>query len=62
VVMSVALADQIGGDLALGQKGIGGHFFALNINGIKQWDGGLDFVGTLELFVLYGQGAYFFWV
>jgi hypothetical protein len=35
VVMSVTLADQIVGDLALGQQGIGGNLFALNIDGIK---------------------------
>jgi len=35
VVMSVALFDQVGGDLALGQKGIGGNFLALNVDGIK---------------------------
>ena len=35
VVMSVSLVDQVGGDLALGQQGIGGNFFALNIDGIK---------------------------
>ena len=35
VVMSVALVDQVGSDLALGQKSIGGNFFALNVDGIK---------------------------
>ena len=35
VVMSFTLADQIVGDLALGQQSIGGNFFALNIDGIK---------------------------
>jgi len=62
VVMSVSLVDQVGGDRALGQQGIGGNFFTLNIDGIKERDGGFDFVGALDLFVLYGQGAYFFWV
>jgi hypothetical protein len=33
--MSFTLADQIVGDLALGQQGIGGNIFALNIDGIK---------------------------
>jgi hypothetical protein len=60
--MRVALFDQVGGDFALGQQGIGGNFFALNIDGIKQGDGCLDFVGTLEVFLVYGQGPYFFWV
>jgi len=62
VVMSFTLPDQIVGDLALGQQGVGGNFFALNIDGIKQRDGGLDFVGALNLLVGYGQGTYFFWV
>jgi len=35
VVMSFALPDQIIGDLALGQEGVGGNIFALNIDGIK---------------------------
>ena len=35
VVMSVSLFDQVGGDFALGQKRIGGNFFALYIDGIK---------------------------
>ncbi len=35
VVMSFTLADQIVGDLALGQQSIGGNLFALNIDGIK---------------------------
>ena len=35
VVMSFTLADQIVGDLALGQQGIGGNLFALNIDGIQ---------------------------
>ena len=62
VVMSFTVPDQIVGDLALGQQGIGGNIFALNIDGIKERDGGLDFVGALNLLVGYGQGAYFFWV
>ena len=62
VVMSVSLVNQVGGDLALGQQCIGGNIFALNIDGIKQRYGGLDFVGTLDVFVVYGQGTYFFWV
>jgi hypothetical protein len=35
VVMSFTLPDQIVGDLALGQQGIGGNFFALDIDCIK---------------------------
>ena len=50
VVMSVTFPDQIVGDTALGQEGICGNFFALDIDGIKEGDGGLDFVGTFEFF------------
>ena len=35
VVMSFTVPDQIVSDLALGQQGIGGNFFTLNIYGIK---------------------------
>lgn len=62
VVMSFTVSDQIVGDFALGQQGVGGNLFALDIDGIKQGDGGLDFVGALNLLVGYGQGTYFFWV
>jgi len=55
--MSVTIPDQIVGDIALGQEGICGNFFALNIDGIKERDGGLDFVGALNLLVGYGQGV-----
>jgi hypothetical protein len=57
--ISFLLSDQIVGDLALGQEGIGGNIFALNIDGIKQRDGGLDFVGAFNLLVGCGQGTYF---
>jgi len=60
--MSFTLADHIVGDLALVQQGIGGNIFALNIDGIQQRDGSLDFIGALNLLVGYGQGTYFFWV
>ena len=63
VVMSVTLPNQILGDVALGQQGICGNFFALKINGIKQGDGGFDFIGTFEFFTaLYREGSDFFWV
>ena len=35
VVMSFALANDIVSDFALGQKGIGGNLFALNIDRIQ---------------------------
>jgi hypothetical protein len=62
VVMSVTVLDQIVGDRALGQQGIGGNFFSLNSDGIKKRDGGFDFVGAFNLLVGDGQGSYFFWV
>lgn len=62
VVISFAVSDQIFGDLALGQQGIRCNFFALNIDGIKQRDGGFDLVGALDPFIVYGQGTHFFWV
>ena len=62
VIMSVSAGDQVGCDPALGQEGIGGNFFSLDIDGIEQGDGGLDFVGTFDIFVVHRQEAYFFWV
>ncbi len=46
----------------LGQKGIGGNIFALNIDvdGIQKGYGGLDFVGAFNLLVGYRQRSYFF--
>lgn len=35
VVMSLTLANHIVADFALGQQGIGGNIFALNIDGIQ---------------------------
>jgi hypothetical protein len=60
--MGLTLPDHIVGDFALVQQGITGNIFALNIDGIQQWNGGFDFVGTFNLLVGYGQGTYFFWV
>ena len=62
VVMSFALPDYIMGDLTLGQQGIGGNILSLNIDGVKERDGGFDFVGAFDFVVIYGQVAYFFWV
>ncbi|MDZ7581922.1 MAG: hypothetical protein U5R30_15390 [Deltaproteobacteria bacterium] len=62
VVMRLTFSDQIVGDFSLSQQGIGSHIFALDIDGIKQRDGGLDFVGTFEGVIFYGQGTDFFWV
>lgn len=62
VVMRMAFFDQVGGDFTLGQEGIGGNVFTLNIDGIQQRDGGFDFVGAFDRFIVRGQCAYFFWV
>jgi len=63
VVMSVTFPDQIVGDIALGQEGIGSNIFALNVDGIKEGDGSFDLVGTFEFFTaLYRERSDFFWV
>jgi hypothetical protein len=62
VVIRVSLFHQVGGDIFLGQQGIGGNGFPFNVDGIEQWDGGLDFVGALSLFIASFQDTYFFWV
>jgi hypothetical protein len=63
VIMGVTILNQIVCDLALGQEGICGNIFAFDIDGLKQWDGGLDFVGAFEfLAAFYREGANFFWV
>lgn len=61
VVMRVALLDQIAGQLALGQQGVGGDGFPLDVDRLQQWDGGFDFVGLFFLLSAgYWQGAHFF--
>lgn len=63
VVMSVTFPDQIASNVSLCEQGICGNVFVLDIDGIKEGDGGFDFVGALEFFAsLYRQGTYFFWV
>jgi hypothetical protein len=62
VVGSVSLFDQVGSNIFLGQQGIGGNGFPVNIDGIKQGDGGLDFVGALDGFIVCFESTYFFWV
>ena len=51
--MRFSVYDYIVGDFVLGQQSIGGNIFALNIYGIKQRDGGLDFVGAFSLLIGY---------
>ena len=63
--MGMTLRHQVVGNLALGQSRLrrDRHILALNIDGVKQGDGHLDFVGAFEFFVVfYWQGTHFFWV
>jgi hypothetical protein len=62
VVVGAALLDDVFGELSLCQQGIGGDVFVFDLDGIEQGLGGLDFVGALDLLVVYGQVADFFWV
>ena len=51
----LALLDQIRGQLALGEQGIGGDVLAGNLDGVEQGDGHFDFVRAFDLFSpLYG--------
>lgn len=61
MVMSVSLFNKIFGQSTLGQQGVGGDGFALNIEAIEEGDGGFNFV-RLFFFVapFYGQSADFF--
>ena len=62
--MRLALGDQILGELALSEQGIGGDVLALDVEGIEQRDGDLDLIGLLGGLgiALYGQGTDFFGV
>src|SRR5437899_9838549 len=51
MVMRLALGDQIVGQLALRQQGIGTDLLARNLDGLEQWDGGLDLVGAFGFFL-----------
>ena len=63
MVMRLSLCDQIVGQLALRQQGIGAHLLAFNIDGLQQRDGHLDLVGAFDFFtIVYGQRPHFFWV
>lgn len=54
--------EQIGGELALGQQGIGGEGFAGEIERVDEREAGADFVGLLGCLVAtYREGADFFW-
>jgi hypothetical protein len=61
--MGFTVPDQIIGEFPLGQEGICGNVFVVDIDGIQQRDGHSDFIGALEFFIaFYGQGTDFFWV
>jgi hypothetical protein len=63
VVMRLALLDQIGGEAALREQGIGGDLFAPNLDSVQPRDGRFDLVGALDFIpILDRQGTYFFWV
>ena len=63
VVMGPAVFDQIAGESALGQQGIGADGLAFYVDRLQQGDGRLDLVGLLNLIILpYRQDADFFWV
>jgi len=63
VVVGVTLFDQIGRQIALGQQGIGGNGFTVNVDGRQQRDGGFDLIGLFFLIAIgYGQRTDFFWV
>jgi len=63
MVMRLALLDQIGGQLALRQQGIGTDLLALDLEGVEQRDSHFDFVGALDFLpILDRQSTYFFGV
>jgi len=56
MIMGFAVFDRVSGEVALGEEGIGGDSFALDIDGSKQWYDGFDLIAVS------GDGSYFFWV
>jgi hypothetical protein len=63
VIVGVALLDEVSGQFALGQQGVGRDGFAADVDGIKQGNGCLDLVGLFFLIAAgYRQGPHFFWV
>ncbi len=49
VVVRAPILNPIAGQFALGQQGIGGDGFALDVDGLQQRDSGFDFVGLFFL-------------
>ena len=63
MVVSLSLPDQILGQLALCQQGIGANILPLDIDSSQQWDGHLDFIRAFDFFaIFYWKGANFFGV
>ena len=61
-VMGVAF-DQVGGELALGQQGVGGDGLAGEVNRFEDRDGHPDLIGAFQFVgAIDGQGGDFFWV
>jgi hypothetical protein len=63
VVVRATRLNQIPGQFALGEQGIGRDGFVLDVEGLEQWDGDVDFVGLFFLVTaFYREGPHFFWV
>jgi hypothetical protein len=61
VVVGLA-PDDVLGDGALGEQGIGGDVLALDVDGGKEGDRAFDLVGPFDLLIGYPDAPYFFWV
>ena len=59
-----AAPDQVSGQRALGQQGVGGNLLVFEVDRVEQRNGGSDLVGLFDRFgiAVYRQGADFFWV
>lgn len=63
VIGGFSFSDQVVSDFALGQQGVGGDVFSLDVDGVKQRNCGFDLIGAFEFVAaVYGDGTYFFWV
>lgn len=63
MIVGLTVFHQIACKIALGQEGVGGNHFALDVDSVKERGGRFDLVGSLELLIaFFGEGAYFFWV
>jgi hypothetical protein len=63
VIMGLTLQAHIIGERALGEQGIGGDVFVVDIDGIEQGDGYPDFVGALPFLSAFSRyRGDFFWV